>query len=483
MAEVKYLDLTGLQRYDQKIKEVINTGLDSKIGKDDVMLIISGGGSKTETVSFEQYGRYEIQDLHGNWTILVNGDGGYGPGSITLSDPNRDGAQISARSNYDTNVKFVCENGTIIAYGYDDNAGDYAEQGSLVEGNGLYYIEFNDKAFNGTIEIQSASTETTLNTNESLQYINDSLTLKADKSEVESSLALKADKAEVDTKIGVDDEMLNITCEVEVLSGDSARSNDLVGDEWCVLLNKSNSRIEYEVIPDIYLKNSAGKTIHHIDMATSYSYLPYKFEAKNGIIIVSNSSEKYEYTKTDNRYYIEIIENDDEQFIFTIEHINALNTKDSLEHLNSTLSTKITAEDLPTAVSQLTNDAGYAVAGDLKITEVTEELGENVAKAYKFEGGAESAVIEIPKDQTLKSVELGKYATEGDATSFVVDPTGEILRFTYIIADGSESVVDVNISNLITEAELDPVYAAIDEKVAAADIVKVTNEEIDAMFA
>lgn len=38
MAEVKYLDLTGLQRYDQKIKEVVNTGLDAKIGKDDVML-------------------------------------------------------------------------------------------------------------------------------------------------------------------------------------------------------------------------------------------------------------------------------------------------------------------------------------------------------------------------------------------------------------------------------------------------------------
>ena len=41
MAEIKYLDLTGLQRYDQKIKEVVNTGLDAKIGKEDVMLDLS----------------------------------------------------------------------------------------------------------------------------------------------------------------------------------------------------------------------------------------------------------------------------------------------------------------------------------------------------------------------------------------------------------------------------------------------------------
>ena len=135
--------------------------------------------------------------------------------------------------------------------------------------------------------------------------------------------------------------------------------------------------------------------------------------------------------------------------------------------------------DIPTEVSQLTNDAGYAVAGDLKIAEVTEGLGENVAKAYKFEGGAESAVIEIPKDQTLKSVELGKIVDE----AFVADPTGEILRFTYIIADGSEKVVDVNISNLITEAELDPVYDLIDTKLNAADVLTVSNDEIDAMFA
>lgn len=704
MAEIKYLDLTGLQRYDQKIKEVVNIGLDAKIGKDDAMLTLtSGGGSKTETVSFEQYGRYEINNLHGSWTILVNGDGGYGPGSITLSDPNRDGAQIAARSNYNTNVKFVCENGTIKAYGYDDNAGGYGEQGSLTEGSGLYYIEFNDKAFNGTIEIQGVTTETSLNTNESLKYINDSMVEKigkddvmlsisgisstidmtqgsrtpllsgdwdveidstghyygnhkiykengdvvytfigdgpyvhnvkyscrgghigiyseenedigmgnpiysggdtnyyieltndtqavatiksygeveantktsigylnenkADKAEVNSSLDLKADKTEVDTKIGKSDTMLSIESSVKTIYKSAEGMNSYI-----VIPANNYWEVEFEVTDPEWNSGYSIDLFEFVDGGMRYSVGNvasgvgnYKIINDNGTVTTSPVS--HDYYLDPSLDYILYLESGSGVVNATIKsgkdgEIVQLNTQQSLSHLNDNKADKSDIDaldfgvkdillgnqdlgdtvvfhnsdffkqgpgadgrvpldpgsvyfstvdefdssdgsydqkligvvagfdnkantwDIPTDISQLSNDAGYAVADDLKISEVTEGLGENVAKAYKFEGGAESAVIEIPKDQTLKSVELGKYATEGDAASFVVDPTGEILRFIYIIADGSEKVVDVNVSNLITEAELDPVYDLIDTKLDAANVLTVSNDEIDAMFA
>lgn len=604
MAEVKYLDLTGLQRYDQKIKEVVNIGLDAKIGKDDV--ILEGKSiNKEETFSKET-------SLFGgeSWEVLLNARAGYsGPDAILVDELGNE--IMTVFYEYGGRFKFSLQNGVLSGAAYSDGMGDWATQtmdapvgvenykivlssetagstativattteknteNSIVYLNeklsgatqslsnnkigktdNMLYVEnaaikeshvlnqndtidvYNDRYWkieavaqtgypsykltdntgqtiyelngegpyvnkltlihnNGELEIiengdsgESRQTQSItsyytytltlisnhsanvnvstpktgyLNTEESLNYLADA---KTDKTEVESSLSLKADKTELDTKIGVDDGMLEVGVENNFVlnNGDTY---DLTGDAWEITVSNRSKALS----AGISLTNASGAVLFNDSIDGDYNFV-----LKDNVISVYRYDEfKSQYDTTDNYHSIQA----SGTIYLSKTDTTTLNTRESLEHLNSALSTKITAEDLPTTVSQLTNDAGYAVAGDLKIAEVTEGLGENVAKAYKFEGGAESAVIEIPKDQTLKSVELGKIVDE----AFVVDPTGEILRFTYIIADGSESVVDVNISNLITEAELDPVYDLIDKKLDAADVLTVSNDEIDAMFA
>lgn len=73
------------------------------------------------------------------------------------------------------------------------------------------------------------------------------------------------------------------------------------------------------------------------------------------------------------------------------------------------------------------------------------------AVTYTVEGAAEgSAQIVVDKDDSLKSVELGTIE-DGE---FKESAEGEIIRFIYNLADGTEKTVDINMSHVITEAEL-----------------------------
>ena len=81
-----------------------------------------------------------------------------------------------------------------------------------------------------------------------------------------------------------------------------------------------------------------------------------------------------------------------------------------------------------------------AAAKSYEIVEVTEGLGENVRKAYKLvdeDKVQAGSMIEIYKDSSLKSVALD----------------GQTLNFTYILADGSEDTVGVDVSAFLAESE------------------------------
>lgn len=87
----------------------------------------------------------------------------------------------------------------------------------------------------------------------------------------------------------------------------------------------------------------------------------------------------------------------------------------------------------------------------IKIVQVTENLGENTAIAYKLEGGSANSVqIEIPKDQALKSVLQGTMV-DGE---FVSGATGDVIKFEYTLANGEVKTVTIDLQNVITEAEL-----------------------------
>ena len=90
-------------------------------------------------------------------------------------------------------------------------------------------------------------------------------------------------------------------------------------------------------------------------------------------------------------------------------------------------------------------------AATYKVVKVTEGLATNVKEAYQLVqtvNGADTNIpVQIPiyKDQTLKSVEL---VAEDDKKK-----KGQFMKYTYINADGADSIVYVDCSKLLAESE------------------------------
>lgn len=102
--------------------------------------------------------------------------------------------------------------------------------------------------------------------------------------------------------------------------------------------------------------------------------------------------------------------------------------------------------DLAKAVSETKKDAAT-----YKITKVTTGLATNVKEAYQLvqtvNGQDTNIDVQIPiyKDQTLKSVEL---VAEDDHKK-----KGQFMKYTYINADGADTIVYVDCSKLLAESE------------------------------
>lgn len=88
------------------------------------------------------------------------------------------------------------------------------------------------------------------------------------------------------------------------------------------------------------------------------------------------------------------------------------------------------------------NEKTYSIA------KVTEGLGENVKEAFKLvdeDGTQVGETISIYKDSSLISVELTDANAEGVA--------GQYIKYTYVLANGTESIQYVDVSRLLVEAE------------------------------
>lgn len=102
-------------------------------------------------------------------------------------------------------------------------------------------------------------------------------------------------------------------------------------------------------------------------------------------------------------------------------------------------------------------DALAQMSADAKtysISKVTEGLGENVKEAYKLvdeDGTQVGDTINIYKDSSLISVEL---VDEKPAETEGAEATkGQFIKYTYVLANGTESVQYVDVSRLLVEAE------------------------------
>ena len=97
------------------------------------------------------------------------------------------------------------------------------------------------------------------------------------------------------------------------------------------------------------------------------------------------------------------------------------------------------------ADGKVSETRGYIVADDVKVTAATVNEA-NVKEAWKLvnnEGTQLGSTIKIYKDSSLKSVALS-----GDTST-----VGQWLVFTYVLSDGSEDVVAVDVSKFLVQAE------------------------------
>lgn len=141
---------------------------------------------------------------------------------------------------------------------------------------------------------------------------------------------------------------------------------------------------------------------------------------------------------------------------------------DDIKEINDKIGGEYDAENTVAEAIAGLNDK----IGAIKV--VSSETATSVT--YTVEGAAEGSVdIVVDKDDSLKSVELGKIDDEG---AFVQDAQGEVIRFIYSLADGTEKTVDINMSHVITEAELGAIVNAVDDS-----ILEVENGKVAAAIA
>ena len=114
---------------------------------------------------------------------------------------------------------------------------------------------------------------------------------------------------------------------------------------------------------------------------------------------------------------------------------------------------KAQVESLAKSIKSVSSAAkSYRIASITDKTEVS-KIGTNVKEAYKLvdeKGNQAGATIKIYKDSSLKEVHL----------------VGQELQFTYILADGSENTIGVDVSTFLAESEFSDGLQVVDHVVS-----------------
>lgn len=147
-----------------------------------------------------------------------------------------------------------------------------------------------------------------------------------------------------------------------------------------------------------------------------------------------------------------------------------------------------TAENVETALKELKDNIN-TVGGEAKSYKIvaTEPASINTLAEYKIQEKVgsdgtwsdvnDSVTIAVPKDQHLKNVELVNQRP-ADTEHGETDPvSGQFLKFTYVLTNGSESDVYVDVSAFLTEKEFGNGLQA-----SSAGVVSVKIDETSETF-
>ena len=156
---------------------------------------------------------------------------------------------------------------------------------------------------------------------------------------------------------------------------------------------------------------------------------------------------------------IETLNGDD-----TVDGSVAKDIKDAITALKGDVESYDTLGKLEDAINTVSADAK-----SYKIEAITEGLATNVKEAFKLvdeDGVQAGATINIYKDSSLEKVELD----------------GQVLKFTYILNDGTISEVPVDVSNFLAENEFADGLIVTDH-IVSVDVADATKANTDALVA
>lgn len=128
---------------------------------------------------------------------------------------------------------------------------------------------------------------------------------------------------------------------------------------------------------------------------------------------------------------------------------------------------KAADSDLSTQISNTATNFSEAIAG-LKMTKV-DSSDSTIAASYKLvdkDNAQHGVVIDIPKDQSIKDIEMSTLDATLDSDGMIVDGTGTTaLCISYILADGSYKIAHLDYQKFLEETEFSQGLEVVDHKI------------------
>ena len=438
-------DVAAVTEGYEAADEALQANIDTKIGKNDIMLesdIVMGSYNldinkdKLKTEAFETSKNYVWRtELHCVWNNTTTH-------LYTLSDPDNPVLTIPASDQYDIHVYEQKSDGKIYAYAYHHMSygGGRFEIGVYEpSSSGYYFFGVDSYESEESMTINVTNKLAGFNTRDSFEHLNNT---KASKSELEA----KAE--EILSQVGQLDGSAVKGTDFNTTLGVNAGESITSADGTYNYLNAGSDVASALDTLDSALKGVENK-VDAINVGVT------SFDGQEGAITIDNDATgigNVKFECGDSKELKGTVDVGVETFKLSSEQESVDNVV--LYDVNDWAPEAGDASDYTNAdVVFKHNEANDTIMGVAKIKNVNYEIksvtpaSANVKEEYEFQkdGVKVGDSIKIYKDASLKSVELVDADSEGNA--------GQFLKFTHILADGTESDTYFNVSRLLVEAE------------------------------
>ena len=344
-----------------------------KLGRDEIVL--SWGNKQTqEPITLQPGGRLRYNGGISNWEIEIY-DESYGTYNLINQNTGETVYNWLASGPYSKTIKFIHDNGELKIIYWPNNESEASETIISIDPSAYYEVEsVESNSGVATVTISNGAGES-FNTSNALNYLNNEMKFKADKTEVES-------------KIGKDDVMLPLgvtesTYSLNVM-GNNTFTPYVSGNNWKITVTgrESSYFLSKEGQPQFMYFNSTSEN-------PTYTYTH-----NNGTLTVESGNQPAIYQIDPTASY-RIVHEGGSTIEVVIEASSDLNTKDSLAHLNDTKANKSEVED---SLNQLRNNIDTKIGHEdtmLSFTTLTEEFteelignGESEVSSNLFAGGS-----------------------------------------------------------------------------------------------